>query len=68
MVRFRWPCHVHLYAGPEGVGGPVVPGIYDACSDMLAFRRRLLGARRLLDADVEVLVGPARLGVSAPVH
>ena len=38
----------------------MVPRVDDTCSNMFAFRCRLVRAGRLLDTDVEVLVGSDR--------
>lgn len=49
---------IHFDAGPEGLGGLVVPCVYNAGAHMLAFGGNLIAIRGFLYVDGELLVGP----------
>lgn len=52
---------IHFDARPEGLRRPVVPGINNTCSHMLALRGYFIAVGCLLDADGKFLVRPARI-------
>lgn len=47
--------NAHFQAGPEGLPALMVPGIHDTAAHMLSFRCGLVGVRRFLDVDSELL-------------
>lgn len=49
----------HFHPGPEGLGGLMVPSVYDTASHMFAFGRGLFGACGFLDVDGELRLGSA---------
>lgn len=54
--------NLHLHGCPEGLRGPVIPRIDDACSHMFALGGDFIGVGSLLDANGKLLIGSGWCG------